>query len=181
MLETSVFHFRITSYLNSHCSIPLTTLHHFLHHLHRLHHCSSLKSVLTPRLKPCNYRVLQFFPGHQSCHYVHERHDLTLEPYVSSHPSDKVLVDLLLPLVLNLVIIVFLVSFPVINHVITVLTLMLFTLTNTFIVRLTLLHIMLQGRILNDRQTLSPLMTRYRLTPFPIIIQYRLTPSPLII
>ena len=62
-----------------------------------------------------------------------------------------VLVDLLLTLVLNLVLIVLLVSFPVINHVITVTILMLCPLTITFIVSLTLPHIMLQGKILNGR------------------------------
>ena len=88
-LETSALNFRIVSYLNSQSSFHFTTLNHFLHYLHRLHHCSPLKSIFTPRLKPCNYSVLRFFPGHHSCHYVHIRHNLTLKPYVSSYPSDK--------------------------------------------------------------------------------------------
>ena len=61
-----------------------------------------------------------------------------------------VLVDLLLSLILYLMCIVLFVSFPVINHVIAVLTLILCTLVNTFIVNLSLPHTMLQDRILND-------------------------------
>ena len=65
---------------------PFGSLHcHKFNHLHQLHHYSPLKSVLTPRLKPCNYRNLQFFPSYQSCHYVTDCHTLTMDPYVSSH------------------------------------------------------------------------------------------------
>ena len=60
--------------------IPLFTLlpATCFYRLHGLHHCSPLKSVLAPRLKPCTYRVLRFFPKHQSCHYVHDCHTLTI-------------------------------------------------------------------------------------------------------
>ena len=74
-----------SQFFYSRSSIQFTTLPHFFHHLHRLHHCSPLKSVLTPRLKSCNYRNLQLFPSYQSCRSVDDYHALTLDPYVSFH------------------------------------------------------------------------------------------------
>ena len=65
---------------------PFGSLHcHKFNHLHQLHHYSPLKSVLTPRIKPCNYRKLQFFPGCQSYRSVDDYNALNLDPYVSSH------------------------------------------------------------------------------------------------
>jgi len=84
MIEISILCFWIAPFFNFRSSIQFTTLPHFFHHLHRLHHCSPLKSVLTPRIKPCTYRTLQFFPGYQSCSSVDDCHALTLDPYVSS-------------------------------------------------------------------------------------------------
>ena len=89
MIEKSALYVRIASSFTPHFSIHFTTLGHFFRHLYRLYHCIPLKYVLTPRLIPCNYRVLRLFAGHQSCHCVYGRHDLTLDPYGSSHPSDK--------------------------------------------------------------------------------------------
>ena len=85
MLETSILHFRIATFFNSRSSIQFTTLPHCLHYLHRFYQCIPLKSVLTPLIKPCNYRKLQFFPGYQSCRSVDECQALTLDPYVSSY------------------------------------------------------------------------------------------------
>ena len=87
MLETSALHFLIATYLHSHSSIHFSTLKHVFRHPHQFHHCSPIKYILDPCLKPCAYRILRVFPGHKSCYYVHDYHDLTLDHYVSSHTS----------------------------------------------------------------------------------------------
>ena len=84
MLEASDLHFRVASYFHSRSSTYFTTLQHLFHHLHRLHHCSPLRSVLAPRIKPCAYHTLRLFFGHQSCYYVYDCRDLTLDLYVPS-------------------------------------------------------------------------------------------------
>ena len=60
MLKTSKLHYRIASYISSSSHVRFTTLSHFYHHLHWLHHSRTTLSILIPRIKPCTHCVTCF-------------------------------------------------------------------------------------------------------------------------
>ena len=156
---------RFCSLLNYHPHLsPYKIL---LYRAFQFHHIRLLGYLLIPSCIPldlsCNHGLVVLLNTDSLYHYLASHfysmstaHFTTLQIYFITCIVSIiiVLVDLLLSLVSDIVLIVLLVSFLVTNHVITVLTLILSTLTKTFIVSLTLPHIMFQDRILNSKQTL---------------------------
>ena len=83
MVETSIPHYRIASYIPSDSRVHFTTLSHFYYHLHRFHLFRTSISALVPHIKPCAYRVTCFYDGHQSCHYFTHYDNLILNSFIS--------------------------------------------------------------------------------------------------
>ena len=78
ILETSILHYRIATYIPSDSCVLFTTLSNFHRHLHRINHSRNEIFALTLRIKPCAYCVTCFSDEHQSCQYFNHCDNLIL-------------------------------------------------------------------------------------------------------
>ena len=83
ILETSILHYRIATYIPSDSCVLFTTLSNFHRHLHRINHSRNEIFALTLRIKPCAYCVTCFSDEHQSCQYFNHCDNLILYSFVS--------------------------------------------------------------------------------------------------
>ena len=83
MMETSILHYHVASYIPCSSRARFTTLSYFYHHLRQLHYSRTTISTIISRINPCAYHVTYFSNEDQSCHYFNHCDELVLDSYVS--------------------------------------------------------------------------------------------------